>query len=98
MIEAPEIEAAGIELEFKMWAMSIITMLLTAGVAFYLRFLAALLKDSKWHLVPFRVRLHFAKRQSGRPHYWKVSDSRAARPILELRANATLNDSERTVF
>ena len=89
---------AGIELEFKMWAMSMITMLLTAGVAFYLRFLAALLKDSKWHLVPFRVRLHFAKRQSGRPHYWKVSDSRAARPILELRANATLNDSERTVF
>lgn len=80
-----------------MLATSIIAMLSSVGVAFYLRFLIALLKDSMSRLPQSHAR-PFSLINKTQPARWKFDQSSAGLPTLELKSNTTMNRARRIVI
>jgi hypothetical protein len=80
-----------------MLVISVITMLCTAGIAFYLRFLLALCKEltPRWisNRKPHRLRLE--EKRTGNWLSPKPRHSRAALQITELPLNTTLRELRR---
>ena len=69
---------------------SLITILSSAGVAFYLRFLVALLRDSASSLSRSQKRLPFGYRKETQSMCSRASVLPAALPIVELKIKYNL--------
>jgi len=75
-------------------AASIITMLSSAGIGFYFRFIAALLQDSA-RQTGSQARFFWWKRRA-QPVCWKIHQSHAVVAVTQLQPNASSNAPELT--
>ena len=72
---------------------SVITMLCTAGIVFYLRFLFALCKEGKFRLIEYSKRLRPSFREAVPVERLRSTNKRHPQPVMrriEIEPNGTL--------